>query len=130
MATVKRSTTKKGAAKKPAARANPSTATTGATTRARKAAATPALRTAAGTRVTRAYDARLAAEAEAGFDAGDLVARPVGRPSLTGRAGKSRRIDLRVDDETFAAVHELAEREDRPVSDIVRDALRHYVDAR
>lgn len=59
----------------------------------------------------------------------ELAPRRAGRPSLTGRPGKSQRLDVRVDDDTFAAVHELAEREQRPVSDVVRDALRRYVDA-
>jgi hypothetical protein len=46
------------------------------------------------------YEQRLTAEAEAGYDPATLVRRPVGRPSLSGRAGRSNRVDLRVDDET------------------------------
>ncbi len=75
----------------------------------------------------REYETQLAAEAEAGFDVAQLQPRRVGRPSLTGRPGKSRRLDLRVDDEMFTAVQELAEREHRAVSDVVRDALRSHV---
>jgi hypothetical protein len=128
MAGVKRLTAQKTAVKKAAAKVTVRQAVNAKKTPAR-AGATPALRTAAGTRLTRAYEAQLAAEAEAGFDVAKLSPRTVGRPTLTGRAGRSRRIDLRVDDATFAAVHELAAREHRPVSDVVRDALRQYVDA-
>lgn len=96
---------------------------------ARKVGPKKQLRTAAGTVLTRAYEEQLAAEAEAGFDLPTLRVRRVGRPSLNGGAGKSRRLDLRVDDEIFAAVHEVAEREQRPVSEVVRDALRRYLDA-
>jgi hypothetical protein len=92
MATVKRSATKKAAAKKAVARVNPRTVDGAAKTTARKTAATPALHTAVGTRVTRAYDAQLAAEAVAGFDVTELIARPVGRPSLTGRVAVSTRL--------------------------------------
>lgn len=87
------------------------------------------LRTAQGTRLTPGYEEQLRAEAEAGYDVDELIRRPVGRPSLTGRPGKSRRLDLRVDDDMFVAVHALAEREQRPVSDVVREALRRYVEA-
>ena len=129
MATVKRSAktsaSKKVATKKVTARK----VTRGAKVTVRKATPAKTLRTASGTKLTRAYEEQLAAEAEAGFDFSELAPRRAGRPSLTGRPGKSRRLDLRVDDDTFAAVHELAEREQRPVSDVVRDALRRYVDA-
>lgn len=129
MAVVKRtaqaSTPKKPLAKKVTARK----VSPGAKVSARKATPAKAIRTASGTKLTPKYEQQLAAEAEAGFDVTGLTPRPVGRPSLTGRPGKSRRLDLRVDDDTFAAVHELAEREQRPVSDVVREALRRYVDA-
>lgn len=95
----------------------------------KRAGAKKQLRTVAGTVLTRAYENQLAAEAEAGFDLSTVQVRRVGRPSLNGGAGKSRRLDLRVDDEIFDAVHELAEREQRPVSEVVRDALRRHLDA-
>ena len=128
MATVKRSE-KTSASKKAAKKVTARKVTRAAKVTARKAAPAKALRTASGTKLTRKYEEQLAAEAEAGFDLTELSPRRAGRPSLTGRPGKSRRLDLRVDDDTFAAVHELAEREQRPVSDVVRDALRRYVDA-
>jgi predicted transcriptional regulator len=48
---------------------------------------------------------------------------------LSGRAGTSHRVDLRVDDETYEAIRELADRDQRKVSDVVRDAIRRYLDA-
>lgn len=128
MATVKRSA-KTSASKKAAKKVTARKVARTAKVTARKATPAKTLRTASGTKLTRKYEEQLAAEAEAGYDLDQLTPRPVGRPSLTGRPGKSRRLDLRVDDDTFAAVHELAEREQRPVSDVVRDALRRYVDA-
>ena len=84
--------------------------------------------TKAGTRLDADYEQRLAEEAERGFDAGTLTRR-VGRPSLSGRAGHSHRVDLRIDDGTYAAIRRLAEDGDRKVSDIVRDAIRRYLEA-
>ena len=128
MATVKRSA-KSSASKKSAKKVTVRKVTRGAKVTARKATPAKTLRTASGAKLTRKYEEQLEAEAEAGYGLDELTPRPVGRPSLTGRPGRSRRLDLRVDDDTFAAVHELAEREQRPVSDVVRDALRRYVDA-
>jgi hypothetical protein len=85
-------------------------------------------RTRAGTRLTADYKRRLQAEAEAGFDVSELVARPVGRPSLSGREGQSHRFDLRVDDQTYQAVQQLARRQKRRVSDVVRDAIKRYLE--
>ena len=85
--------------------------------------------TKAGRELTAEAEARLAQEAEAGFDPAALVARRAGRPSLSGRSGTSHRVDLRVDDETYTAIRELADRDQRKVSDVVRDAIRRYLDA-
>lgn len=128
MATVKRSAKTK-VSKKAAKKVTARELTRSAKVTARKVTPAKSLRTASGTKLTRKYEQELAAEAEREFDLSELSPRRAGRPSLTGRPGKSRRLDLRVDDDTFAAVHELAEREKRPVSDVVRDALRRYVDA-
>lgn len=89
----------------------------------------PTRRTRAGNVLDAAGEQRLAAEAEAGFDPAALVPRPVGRPSLSGRSGRSNRVDLRVDDDTFQAIQRLAERDNRKVSDIVRDAIRRHLEA-
>lgn len=82
-----------------------------------------------GTSLTPEYEKSLAAEAEAGFDPKSLTRRRAGRPSLSGRAGRSNRLDLRVDDRTYQAIHRLAESQHRKVSDVVRDAINRYLEA-
>ena len=89
---------------------------------------TPAT-TKAGTTLDPDYERRLTAEAEAGFDPATLARRPAGRPSLSGRAGHSNRVDLRVDDETYLAIQRIADQGNRKVSDVVRDAIRRYLEA-
>jgi hypothetical protein len=85
--------------------------------------------TKAGTRLDPDYEQRLTEEAEAGFDPAALTRRQAGRPSLSGRAGHSKRVDLRVDDETYGAIQRIAERDHRRVSDVVRDAINRYLEA-
>jgi predicted transcriptional regulator len=58
-----------------------------------------------------------------------LTRRQAGRPSLSGRAGHSKRVGLRVDDETYGAIQRIAERDHRRVSDVVRDAINRYLEA-
>lgn len=82
-----------------------------------------------GTPLTPEYEKVLAAEAEAGFDPKTLTGRRAGRPSLSGRTGRSNRLDLRVDDRTYQAIHRLAESQHRKVSDVVRDAINRYLEA-
>ena len=74
-------------------------------------------------------DHALLEEAEAGFDAETLVRRHAGRPSLSGRTGHSNRVDLRVDDQTYQAIRRIADQGHRNVSDVVRDAIRRYIEA-
>ena len=62
-----------------------------------------------GTRLDPDVEQRLAEEAEAGFDPATLTRRHAGRPSLSGRAGHSNRVDLRVDDETYEAIRRIAD---------------------
>jgi hypothetical protein len=76
-----------------------------------------------------AYEQDLAAEAEAGFDPGSLTRRHAGRPSLSGRAGHSNRLDLRVDDETYEAIKRIASAGNRKISDVVREAIHQYLEA-
>jgi hypothetical protein len=71
----------------------------------------------------------LAEEAEAGFDPATLSRRHAGRPSLSGRAGHSKRVDLRVEDDRYEAVRRIADRDNRRVSDVVRDAINWYLEA-
>ena len=85
--------------------------------------------TKAGTRLDPDYERQLTADAEAGFDPSTLTRRHTGRPSLSGRAGHSKRIDLRVDDQTYEAIQRIADRDDRRVSDVVRDAINRYLEA-
>jgi hypothetical protein len=83
----------------------------------------------AGTRLDAEYEKKLTSEAEAGFDPASLVRRRAGRPSLSGRAGHSNRVDLRVDDQTYEAIRRIAEQDHRRVSDVVREAIHRYLQA-
>ena len=87
------------------------------------------LTTKAGTRLDAEVEKRLADEAEAGFDPATLTRRHAGRPSLSGRAGHSNRVDLRVDDETYEAIRRIADQDNRKISDVVRDAIRRFLEA-
>jgi len=95
-----------------------------------KTTASGPITTKAGTDLTDDLEKRLIDGAEAGFDPTTLSRRRAGRPSLSGRAGHSHRVDLRVDDETYEAIRRIAEQENRRVSDVVRDAIRRFVEAR
>ena len=85
--------------------------------------------TKAGANLDPDYEQRLAAEAEVGFDPATLTRRHAGRPSLSGRAGHSKRVDLRVDDQTYEAIQRIADQDNRRVSDVVRDAINRYLEA-
>jgi hypothetical protein len=82
--------------------------------------------TKAGTTLDAAAQLRLTEEAKAGYNPASLTRRHAGRPSLSGRAGHSNRVDLRVDDETSQAIRRIADPDHRNVSDIVRDAIRQF----
>jgi predicted transcriptional regulator len=84
--------------------------------------------TKAGTRLDPEVERRLAEEAEAGFDPATLTRRHAGRPSLSGRAGHSKRVDVRVDDETYEAIRRVADQDNRKVSDVVRDAISRFLE--
>ena len=88
----------------------------------------PALAT-AGVVLDADYERRMVAEAEAGFDPATLTRRPAGRPSLSGGSGHSHRVDLRVDDDTYAAIRRIALDSDRNISDVVREAIGRYLHA-
>ena len=85
--------------------------------------------TKAGTRLEANAEQRLGSEAEAGFDPATLTRRHAGRPSLSGRPGHSNRLDLRVDDDTYRAIRRIADQDNRNVSDVVRDAIRRFLEA-
>jgi hypothetical protein len=82
-----------------------------------------------GTHLDPDYERRLADEAKTGFDPAGLARRRAGRPSLSGRAGRSKRVDLRVDDETYEAIRRIADKDHRRLSDVVRDAINRYLEA-
>jgi hypothetical protein len=49
--------------------------------------------------------------------------------SLSGCSGHSKRVDLRVDDQTYEAIQRIAEKDHRRVSDVVRTAISRYLEA-
>jgi hypothetical protein len=87
------------------------------------------LTTKAGATLDARAERRLRAEAEAGFDPATLTSRHAGRPSLSGGRGHSNRVDLRVDDETYDAIRRIADEGQGSVSDVVREAIRRYLEA-
>jgi predicted transcriptional regulator len=58
-----------------------------------------------------------------------LTRRHAGRPSISGRAGHSNRVDLRVDDETYEDIRRIADQDNRKISGVVRDAIRRFLEA-
>ena len=50
-----------------------------------------------------------------------------GRPSLSGHKKRSPQLGVRVSEATFDKIHERAAAEGKKVSEIVREALEHYV---
>ncbi|MBA3807426.1 MAG: CopG family transcriptional regulator [Solirubrobacterales bacterium] len=85
------------------------------------------LRTRSGTKLTKKVIDALAEEAERGYDLTNAKRVRMGRPAL-GDAGASPRVQVRVDPELAQALHVLAEKEQRSVSEIARSALREYLD--
>lgn len=71
----------------------------------------------------------LATEAEAGYDVDEILERPSrrGRPTLG--SGPSTVESVRLDPELKAKLAQRAEDEGVPVSDVIREALRHHLDA-
>jgi hypothetical protein len=72
---------------------------------------------------------QMAAEAEAGFDVDELIARrgKRGRPSLG--SGPSTIESVRLDPELKERLAERAEAEGVPASEVIREALRRHLDA-
>lgn len=65
------------------------------------------------------------AEAEAGYDLDKL--RPRGRPRMG--TGPAKSFPVRLDPDLRAALDDRAEHDGRPASEIVREALRKYLEA-
>ena len=84
-------------------------------------------RTRSGVPVTDEMVEKLAAEAEAGFDVEEILRRRGGRPTMGSSAASVE--SVRLDPELGEALRERANREGRTNSELIRDALRRYLQA-
>ena len=84
-------------------------------------------RTRTGEPITDELVDELAARAEAGFDVEEILRRRGGRPTMGSSAASVE--SVRLDPELSDALRERAEREERTNSDLIRDALRRYLQA-
>ena len=84
-------------------------------------------RTRSGEPITDALVDKLAAKAEAGFDVDEILRRRGGRPTMGSSAASVE--SVRLDPELSDALRERAEQEGRTNSDLIRDALRRYLQA-
>lgn len=84
------------------------------------------VRTKTGRVLTDAEIQALADEAERGYDVDTLKTRGRGRPMLG--SGPSEIVPVRLDPELKQAVDARAEAEHRSASEIIREALRRYLD--
>lgn len=75
--------------------------------------------------VVRRKDGSRITEAEAA-EQGEQIARR-GRPSLTGKAETSPQIGVRLSPELNKRLRDRAQREGKKPSEVVREALEHYV---
>ncbi|MBA3308943.1 MAG: ribbon-helix-helix domain-containing protein [Actinomycetota bacterium] len=82
-------------------------------------------RSMAGVELTDEVLERMAAEAEAGLDPTRLRRRP-GRPTMG--SGPAETLPVRLDPELREALDERAAAEDTTASDVVRQALRRYLE--
>ena len=71
---------------------------------------------------------KLAAEAEAGYDVEEIIRRRGGRPPMGSSASSVE--SVRLDPELGEALRERAEQEGRASSELIRDVLRRYLQAR
>lgn len=85
------------------------------------------LHTRSGIEVTDEMAERWADEAEQGYDLSDLTRQYVGRPSL-GENGVSPRISFRAAPELLENAQRRADKEERSLSDLAREALVRYLD--
>lgn len=82
-------------------------------------------KTKSGVEITDELIEQYVAEAEEGLDLDKL--RPRGRPRMGTAPAKS--FPVRLDPDLRAALDDRAERDERSASEIVREALRRYLDA-
>lgn len=85
--------------------------------------------TRSGTPLTDELIETLADEAEAGYDVDEILGRRAkrGRPALG--SGPSTVESVRLDPELKERLAQRAEKDGVPVSEVIRDALRHHLDA-
>lgn len=81
----------------------------------------------AGNEITPEYIARVAAEAEAGYDLDELEVVNVGRPSLAGGRGHSPRLSFRVTDDLHGRLEAEAARRGCTVSQLAREVLERHL---
>jgi hypothetical protein len=84
-----------------------------------------ATRTASGTPVTDELVARLAAQAEAGYNVEETLRRRGGRPTMGSAAASVE--SVRLDPELREALAVRAERDQETTSAVIREALRAYL---
>jgi hypothetical protein len=84
-------------------------------------------RTKSGLPITDELLEKLTAEAEEGFDVDEILRRRGGRPAMGSAAASVE--SVRLDPELSKALHERAEEEGRTNSELIRDALRRYLEA-
>jgi hypothetical protein len=84
-------------------------------------------RTRSGVPITEELLEKLAAQAEAGLEVEKLIRRRGGRPPLGSAAASVE--SVRLSPELSEALRERAEQEGRTNSDLIRDALRRYLQA-
>jgi hypothetical protein len=84
-------------------------------------------RTGSGKPITEELVETLAAKAEAGFDPEEILRRRGGRPAMGSSAASVE--SVRLDPELSEALRERAEHEGRTNSELIREALRRYLQA-
>jgi len=84
-------------------------------------------RTRSGKPITDELLGKLTEKAEEGFDVDKIVRRRGGRPSMGSAPAVVE--SVRLDPELGEALRERAEREGRTSSELIRDALRRYLEA-
>lgn len=84
-------------------------------------------RTRSGQRLTEERIEELAAKAEEGVDVDEIIRRRVGRPPMGSSAASVE--SVRLEPELSEALRVRAEQEGRTNSDLIRDALRRYLQA-
>ena len=84
-------------------------------------------RTRSGVPITTELVERLAARGEEGFDVDEIVRRRSGRPAMGSAAAAVE--SVRLDPELEQALRTRAAREGRTNSEVIREALRQYLEA-